>query len=87
MIHDSGTQARSMLMQIYADTGQRWWCPDLPFAGMTRAVPFNDPRMCGDHFNPNVFLETETVMFVIDREQGVILEWLALIDGEDYERH
>ena len=54
---------------------------------MSRPVPFNDPRMCGDHFNSNIFMEAEVVDFVIDWEQGVILEWRALLDGEVYERH
>ena len=54
---------------------------------MEPVVPFSDPRMCGDHFNPNIFMEIEDVEFVIHREQGVILEWRALLDGEVYERH
>lgn len=54
---------------------------------MERVVPFSDPRMCGDHFNPNIFEYVETAEFVIDREQGIVLEWRAMLDGAVYERH
>ncbi|MBA3274420.1 MAG: hypothetical protein H0T72_01405 [Chloroflexia bacterium] len=54
---------------------------------MERVLPFSNPRMCGDQDNPNIFEHDEAVEFVIHREQGVILEWRALLDGEVYERH
>lgn len=54
---------------------------------MERLLPFSDPRMCGDHDNPNIFENAEAAEFVIDRKQGVVLEWRALLDGEPHERH
>jgi len=54
---------------------------------MKRVVPFSNRRMCGHHFNPNIFDISEVAEFVIHREQGVILEWRALVDGEPYERY
>lgn len=54
---------------------------------MERVVPFSNWRMCGHHFNPNIFDMAEAAEFVIHREQGVILEWRALVDGEVYERY
>ncbi len=54
---------------------------------MERVAPFSDPRMCGDHDNPNIFENAEAAEFVIGREQGIILEWRALLDGEVYARH
>ncbi len=54
---------------------------------MKRVVPFSNWRMCGHHFNPNIFDMAEAAEFVIHREQGVILEWRALVDGKPYERY
>lgn len=53
---------------------------------MKRVVPFSNWRMCGHHLNPNVFDMSEAAGFVIHREQGVILEWLTLVDDKPYER-
>lgn len=54
---------------------------------MQRVIPFSNWRMLGHHFNPNIFDMAEAAEFVIHREQGVILEWRALVDGEPYERY
>ncbi len=54
---------------------------------MERLVPFSDPRMRGDGDNPDIFPHDGAAEFVIDREQGIVLEWRALLDGEPYERH
>lgn len=54
---------------------------------MKRVVPFSNWRMCGHHFNPNIFDNAEVAEFVIHREQGVILEWRALLDGTVFEHY